>query len=63
MASDPTQGVEGLRLDQRRPKALDRLDLRKLLRAVHRSENQRDIALLEPIDPVLTDLFGPVSAR
>ena len=46
-ASDPTESIEGLRLERRRPKALDRADLRKLLRAVHRSNNLRDIAILE----------------
>lgn len=45
--SDPTEGIEGLRLERRRPKALARTDLRKLLRAVHRSGNVRDIAILE----------------
>lgn len=45
--SDPTEGVKGLRLERRHPKALERTDLRKLLRAVHRSGNLRDIAILE----------------
>jgi integrase/recombinase XerD len=47
VSRDPTAGVEGLRRDRRRPKALEPGDLRKLLRAVHRSGNLRDIALLE----------------
>ena len=47
VSTDPTANVKGLRREQRQPKALSRADLRRLLRAVHRSGNVRDIALLE----------------
>lgn len=44
---DLTVDVKGLPQERLRPKALDRADLRKLLRAVHRSGNLRDVALVE----------------
>ncbi len=45
--SDPTAGVRGLRLEARRPKALDDVALRRLLRQVHQEGDLRDIALVE----------------
>jgi site-specific recombinase XerD len=44
---DLTADVKGLPQERLQPKALDRADLRKLLRAVHRSGNLRDVALIE----------------
>ncbi len=45
--SDPTAEVRGLRLEPRRPKALDDVALRRLLRQVHQEGNLRDVALVE----------------
>jgi site-specific recombinase XerD len=45
--SDPTVGVRGLRREKRQPKALDAVDLRRLLRAVHADGNPRDVAIVE----------------
>jgi site-specific recombinase XerD len=44
---DPTAEVRGLRLEARRPKALDDVALRRLLRQVHQEGDVRDIALVE----------------
>jgi site-specific recombinase XerD len=44
---DPTAEVRGLRLEVRRPKALDDVALRRLLRQVHQEGDLRDIALVE----------------
>jgi len=45
--TDPTADVSGLRLPQRRPKALTDKEVRRLLRAVHAEGNVRDIAMVE----------------
>ena len=45
--SDPTAEVRGLRLEGRRPKALDEVGVRRLLRQVHKEGNLRDVALVE----------------
>ncbi len=45
--SDPTADISGLRLPQRRPKALSEKEVRRLLRAVHAAGNARDIAMVE----------------
>lgn len=45
--SNPTADISGLRIEARRPKALDDRQTRRLLRQVHRSGNWRDIALVE----------------
>ena len=47
MRGDPTAEVRGLRLEARRPKALDDAALRRLLRQVHQEGDLRDIALVE----------------
>ncbi|MCB0192099.1 MAG: tyrosine-type recombinase/integrase [Anaerolineae bacterium] len=44
---DPTVDVASLRLDQRHPKALTDRQVRRLLRQVAKSENLRDMALVE----------------
>lgn len=44
---DPTALVKSVRQARRKPRALDPVQLRRLLRAVHRSGNSRDIALIE----------------
>lgn len=45
---DPTHAVQGVRQQETvRPKALSALELRKLLREVHKSGNKRDIAIVE----------------
>ena len=44
---DPTALVKGLRLERRRPKALGERSLRRFLRAVHKAEDSRDIAIVE----------------
>jgi site-specific recombinase XerD len=44
---DPTAEVRGLRLEARRPKALDDVALRRLLRQVHQEGDVRDIAMVE----------------
>jgi site-specific recombinase XerD len=45
--SDPTADVRGLRLNMRRPRALDDVALRRLLRQVHQAGDRRDVALVE----------------
>lgn len=45
--TDPTVEVSGLRLDNRRPRALDETAIRRLLRQVYKEGNLRDIALVE----------------
>ena len=48
IAEDPTRDVQGVRQQKAaRPKALTGLELRRLLREVHKSGNKRDIAILE----------------
>jgi site-specific recombinase XerD len=47
MGQDPTAEVGGVRQVKAAPQALDRLELRRLLREVHKDENRRDIALVE----------------
>ena len=44
---DPTHDIKSIRLPQRQPQGLSNRDLRRLLRAVHASQNLRDIAMLE----------------
>jgi site-specific recombinase XerD len=44
---DPTVGVQVVRQKKPAPKALSEADLRRLLRAVHASDNLRDIAIIE----------------
>ena len=44
---DLTADVKGLRRERRRPKALEKADLRRLLRAVHQSGDLRDIVIME----------------
>lgn len=44
---DPTADVRSVRLPRRRPKALTPREQRRLLHAVHRAENLRDIAMIE----------------
>jgi integrase/recombinase XerC len=45
--ANPTSGIGSIRLPQRQPKSLPKSDLRRLLRAVHTGDNQRDIAVVE----------------
>lgn len=45
--TDPTAEVTALPQKRRRPKSLDETAVRRLLRAVHRQGNRRDIALVE----------------
>jgi site-specific recombinase XerD len=45
--SDPTVHVSGLRLPARRPKALDEVYVRRLLRQVNQAGEPRDVAILE----------------
>ena len=45
--SDPTAEIKGVRRDQRQPKALDKGDVRRLLRHVHAGGNARDAAIVE----------------
>lgn len=47
VAQDPTVMVKSVRQERQRPKGLDETELRRLLRAVHRSGHKRDIALVE----------------
>ncbi len=44
---DPSDGLKAVRQIRGAPKALDRISLRRLLRAVHQGQNLRDIAILE----------------
>jgi site-specific recombinase XerD len=44
---DPTAEVRGLRLEARRPKALDDVALRRLLRQIHQEGDMCDIAMVE----------------
>ncbi len=44
---DPTTGTRAVRLPPRRPRALTPKDEHRLLRAVHETENWRDIAMVE----------------
>ncbi len=44
---DPTEEIEGVRQMHGAPKALDALELRRLLREVHKGGQKRDIAILE----------------
>jgi len=76
---DPTAEVRGLRLEARRPKAMDDVALRRLLRQVHQEGDLRDIALVELLvgtglrisetmdlrrgDVVLNDRSGEVVVR
>jgi site-specific recombinase XerD len=76
---DPTASISGLRLPARRPKALDDVAVRRLLRQVHQSSQLRDIAIVElllgtglrisellalqVIDIVLKDRSGEVVVR
>jgi len=45
--TDPTTGIRGPRPPEQAPKALSALEVRRLLRAVHREGNPRDIAIVE----------------
>ena len=45
--NNPADDVPGVRLNGRKPKALDRADLRRLLRAAHQGGNSRDVAMIE----------------
>jgi integrase/recombinase XerD len=45
--SNPTADVRGLRLNTRRPRALDDVALRRLLRQVHQAGDRRDVGLVE----------------
>jgi integrase/recombinase XerC len=45
--NDPTVGIQVVRQKKQAPKALSEADLRRLLRAVHASDNLRDIAIIE----------------
>ncbi|MFQ5614190.1 MAG: tyrosine-type recombinase/integrase [Anaerolineae bacterium] len=45
--SDPTAEVPGIRLTSRRPRSLDEVMVRRLLRQVHKGGNGRDIAMVE----------------
>ena len=45
--ANPALGIRSVPLPAREPKGLDERALRRLLRAVHRSDNLRDIALVE----------------
>lgn len=45
--TDPTVEVSGLRLTNRRPRALDETAIRRLLRQVYKEGNLRDMALVE----------------
>ncbi len=45
--ADPTTGVKAIPLARQAPKALSRVDKRRLLRAVHRHGDLRDVAILE----------------
>ena len=48
ISENPTGDVQGVRQQQAvRPKALDGIELRRLLREVHKSGNKRDIAIIE----------------
>jgi len=48
ISEDPTSDVQGVRQQKAaRPKALDGIELRRLLREVHKSGNKRDIAIVE----------------
>ena len=48
ISEDPARDVQGVRQQKAaRPKALDGIELRRLLREVHKSGNKRDIAILE----------------
>jgi site-specific recombinase XerD len=48
ISEDPTRDVQGVRQQKAaRPKALDGIELRRLLREVHKSGNKRDIAIVE----------------
>jgi len=46
-ASNPTVAIRGLRTAPLRPKALSKTETRRLLRAVHKAGNARDIAMIE----------------
>lgn len=45
--SNPAGDVAGVQLNGRKPKALGRADLRRLLRAVHQAGDRRDVAMIE----------------
>ena len=47
LAGDPTEGVKGVSQVKAAPKALDRLELRRLLREAHKGGKARDIAIIE----------------
>jgi site-specific recombinase XerD len=44
---NPAAGITGLRLQRRRPRALDRVYVRRLLRHISKAGNLRDMALVE----------------
>ena len=47
ISGNPAAGIAGIRPEARQPKALSKRDLRRFLRAVYASGNQRDIAMVE----------------
>ena len=47
MLDDPTDEIKGVSQVKAAPKALNRLELRRLLREVHKAGDKRDIALVE----------------
>jgi len=43
----PTRSVQAIRLEKHKPRSISDIQLNRLLRAVHKSGNERDIALIE----------------